>query len=471
MSIVCDQADKSEAEKLFELRYPGYSVTGHDYEEESGTLKISLLPNRAPICPDCCGQCEKVHDTRVRTVQDVPFLSCEKVLLEFPLRRVRCDCGCKKSEMIDWIASHGRVTNALVALVQNYLRLKLPISDIARQFGLHWDTVKTFDKYLLKSLFNKIDISKVRHIAIDEFSIHKGHKYATAVMDLETGQIIWVGKGKTQTSLKPFFDRLRDEKVDTQIESVSCDMNAAYPRMVKTNLPDARILYDFFHVMKKLNDDVIRPGRKKSAQMAAEKAEELKRQLARSGAPNGEVAGQILSLERQVQALKGSEWMIMTNPAELKTTKKEALDRLLKDNQLMASLYPLVDFLRQIWRCRSSHECKTKIQHMRDILLAISEEFGFKPAKKFAAMLKRREEGILWAGTYGYSSGRLEGANNKIKVLKRNAYGFKDFEYFALKIKSILPGSRSSPWDCFKKGYAVLKGGRLWKSLCFPQNS
>ncbi len=85
-------------------------------------------------------------------------------------------------------------------------------------------------------------------------------------------------------------------------------------------------------------------------------------------------------------------------------------------------------------------------------------------------MLKRRKAGIICAGKYGYSSGQLEGANNKIKVLKRTAYGYRDFEYFSLKIKGVLPGKRFSPWDTMKRGYAVLKSG-LWNTLPFPRNT
>lgn len=112
--------------------------------------------------------------------------------------------------------------------------MKLPVSEIAGDLDLHWDTVKAYDKLVLEHLFSEIDISNLRHIAIDEFSLEKKHKYATVVMDLETSRVIRVSTGKTQKSMEPFFQWLEDKGRADQILTVSCDMNAAYPNMVKT---------------------------------------------------------------------------------------------------------------------------------------------------------------------------------------------------------------------------------------------
>ena len=93
----------------------------------------------------------------------------------------------------------------MVCLVQNILRMKLPVSEISGELALHWDTGKNYDKLLLTYLFDEIDINGVRHIAIDVFALEKRHKYATVVMDLETSRVIWVSRGKSQDSLSPFF--------------------------------------------------------------------------------------------------------------------------------------------------------------------------------------------------------------------------------------------------------------------------
>lgn len=143
------------------------------------------------------------------------------------------------------------------------------------------------------------------------------------------------------------------------------------------------------------------------------------------------------------------------------------LGKLLEDNELLAALYPLVDLLRKIWQCKDPKSCDELVEFARKLLFASNNKHGFAPAKPFATMLKRRKAGIICAGKYGYSSGQLEGANNKIKVLKRTAYGYRDFEYFSLKIKAVLPGRRFSPWNTMKRGCAVLKPG-LWDTRPFP---
>ena len=83
--------------------------------------------------------------------------------------------------------------------------------------------MKTYDKLQLKHLYDEIDFRGVRHLAIDEFLLHKGHRYATVVMDVENLNMLWIGKGKSRQSLQPFFDLLRSKQAVHQIESVSCD--------------------------------------------------------------------------------------------------------------------------------------------------------------------------------------------------------------------------------------------------------
>ncbi len=139
-----------------------------------------------------------------------------------------------------------------------------------------------------------------------------------------------------------------------------------------------------------------------------------------------------------INNLSGSQWLIMKSSEQLSEKRHQALAKLLKDNELLAALYPIVDLLRAIWGCKRPEHCKELIEHARKLLFAINDKYGFKPVKQFVSMLRRRMAGILYASQFGYSSGQLESANNKIKVLKRTAHGYRDFEHFFLKIKSQL---------------------------------
>lgn len=428
--------NETEVQSLFELKYPGYRLK--DYEIKGNRLYLDLEPNELPICPNCRKKDRKINSRQERVVKDYPIFNDMEQFVRFHVRRVRCECGCKKCEVISWVQPRARLTNELIAAIQSMLRCQLPASDIAEMFNLSWDTIRTYDKFQLKDLFEHIDMGHVRHLAVDEFSLHKGHRYATVVMDIEDCQVLWIGKGKSKASIQPFFDLLRKQGHADKIESVSCDMNAAYPKLFKENLPQAKIVYDLFHVIKNFTE-VLAKARKKCA-------EDLK-----------QVSDKNPLHKQQIKELKSAEWILAQRPDDLTVPRKQRLDRLINDNALLAALYPLVDAIRQIWRIKNPAAAFKQVEWVRSVLLEINKQFDFKPAKQFAGMLLRRIDGIVYAGKLGFTTNRLEGANNKIKTERRKAYGYRDTEYFFLKIKSLLPGLKSNPWKLLRKGAAILK--------------
>lgn len=435
-SSVNQRKKLNAADTLFEQRYPGWRIKGQ--ESNPQRLYVDLEPIDDPICPQCGRRCQKVHSRRERIIKDLPFDEVRELFIRIPVRRVRCGCGCRGSERLKFVEPRARLTNSLVASVQNLLRAQLPLSDVARHFGLSWDTVKTYDKLQLKYLYDEIDFRGVRHLAIDEFLLHKGHRYATVVMDVENLKVLWIGKGKSRQSLQPFFDLLRSKGAIHQIESVSCDMNAVYPRLFKENIPTIKIVYDLFHVIKNFGE-VLKKARIKCEQLAQSKG----------------------ACVKQSKISKKVTWLMLSRLDDLKVDRQELLFRTIEDNALLAALHPISQELRTIWSCKKPCEVPAKIEKVRRLLLETAKKFDFKEAKSFAIMLKRREEGIVWAGFLGFSTNRMEGANNKIKTLRRNSYGFRDHEYFFLKIKAALPGVRDAPWDKLPKGWAVLRQ-RLW---------
>jgi len=485
---------------LSSLKYPGYRICR--IGRSPNRLDIYLEPEGDPICPSCGAPCHRIHDIKERTVRDVSVVCQEEVYVHFPVRRVRCHCGCHKTEVIDWVEPRARITNALVALIQTRMRNACSVISIGRDLNLSWNTVRDYEELLLDKLFSDVDVSHVQNIAIDEFSVHKGHRYATVALDLDQKQIIWVGLGKSKLSLEPFFNFLKDKGVTDQIKSVSCDMNAAYPSMVREHLPLAEIVYDEFHVMHNFVHDVLAEGkrfsvalvrdglkeqmagrrgrRKKSAEpQPTEPAQETQPVQAaqavpavQTASPQGTkaIADSVLNTPASPELLRdlnSSEWILVKRKDDLDVNQKVRLDRLIHDNALMASLYPVADMLRGIWQSREPEESRSRIVELRGLLKEISIRFCFKPAARFARMLKRREDGLVYAGKFGYGTSRLEGVNNAIKVQKRLGYGYRNFRFFSLKIKSLFPGTRNNPWTEVYENCAILKN-RLWFSPVFP---
>lgn len=279
----------------------------------------------------------------------------------------------------------------------------MTILDVANHLGVSWDVIKDIQKRYLSKKFKRPRLKHITRIAIDEISIGKGHQYLTVVLDLKTGAVIFVGDGKGADSLTPFFKRLRYSRA--KIKAVAIDMSPAYIAAVLENLPKSTIVFDHFHVIKLYND----------------KLSELRRTLHR------EAEGPL-----QKQVLKGTRWLLLKNSQKLDEQKneKERLEQALSLNKPLATAYYLKEDLKQVW----IQDCKADAKAILTDWIKKAQSTSIAILKKFANTLAAHAFGILNYYNYPISTGPLEGTNNKIKTLKRQAYGFRDMEFFKLKI-------------------------------------
>ena len=128
---------------------------------------------------------------------------------------------------------------------------------------------------------------------------------------------------------------------------------------------------------------------------------------------------------------KGSRYLLLKNRENLKTyEQRQHLKELLELNETINTVMILKDKLKDIWTYRS----RTWAAKALDNWCALALSLNNRSVNAFARMLDRYRYGILNHCTYPISTGRLEGVNNKIKVIKRKAYGFHDLRYFTLKI-------------------------------------
>jgi transposase len=282
----------------------------------------------------------------------------------------------------------------------------MTIQDVAEHLGVSWDTIKDIQARHLQRRFGKPKLHKLRQIAIDEIAIGKGHHYVTVVLNLLSGAVVFVGDGKGLEALEPFWKRLR--RARAKVQAVATDMSAAYIRAVRDHLPRAVHVFDHFHVIKLFN----------------EKLSALRRQLYHQA-----------SGDEERKLLKGTRWLLLKNPENLDEGRNE-LQRLqdaLRLNKPLAIAYYLKEDLRQIW---SQPNKRTARRVLRD-WLARARASGIGILVQFAATLEEHQEGVLNYYQYPISTGPLEGTNNKIQLMKRQAYGFRDQEFFKLKILGI----------------------------------
>ena len=286
----------------------------------------------------------------------------------------------------------------------------LPLKHVAQLTGLHWHTLKAIDQARLARTLPEPDLSRVRFLMMDEFALFKGHRYATVVMDAERKQVLWVGEGRSRAAIRPFFEWLGS--ACHHIEAVAMDMNTAFDLEVAAQCPNAVVVYDRFHVIAKFGREVIDRVRVDQANALGD--------------------------DRPARrAVKRGRWLLLRNRQHLDARQAVRLDELLAANAPLMQVYLLKTELKELWFAPSVAEARQRWHDWYRIAL----ETGLAPVIRFANTLKRYVEGIVSSVDYRLNTSVLEGMNNRIKVLKRMAYGYRDSDYFFLKIKAAFPGN------------------------------
>ena len=276
---------------------------------------------------------------------------------------------------------------------------------MAEQYGLHRGTVKEMDKAALEGELPDPSESNPRLMGVDEFSIRRRHHYATVVVDLEGPTVPYVAEGRTKESLSAYYRAIGKEKCD-QIEAVAMDMWRAYDESTREHCANAEIVYDPFHIIAAYGRDVIDKVRSQEARKATEKHRDV---------------------------IKGSRYLLLKNSENLDPARDEParLSELLKLNKRLYTVYTLKDDLKELWLYRKEYWAKKWFKGWYGRAMRSRIE----PLKKFARKLHNHFDGILAHCRYPIHTGFIEGVNNKIKVIKRVAFGFRDMHYFFLKIR------------------------------------
>ena len=255
------------------------------------------------------------------------------------------------------------------------------------------------------------DWSAIRYLAMDEFALHKGHRYATVVVDPIGRQVLWIGPGRSRETARAFFEQL-PEGVAGRIEAVAIDMTTAYELEINAHCPQAEVVYDLFHVVAKYGREVI-------DRVRVDQANQL-----RHDRPARKV-------------LKSSRWLLLRNRRNLKPEQSVHLKELLAANQSLLCVYVLRDELKRLWFYRKpAWAQKAWAQWCEQ-----AGQSGIAALQLFAQRLQGYWHGILARCRHPLNTSVVEGINNTIKVIKRRAYGYRDEEYFFLKIRAAFPGN------------------------------
>ena len=306
-------------------------------------------------------------------------------------------------ERLDWLAKNPRYTQQYAMRV-GFLCRDMTNSAVATMERLHDSTVKDLDKLYMKRQVAIAGMPAPRAIGVDEIAIRKGHDYRIIVSDLDHKRPIWVGgRGRGEDDLNCFFHDIGEGKAH-RIKLAAMDMWKPFRKSVLKNAPKAQIIYDKFHIMRHLSD-------------ALDKVRRI----------------EYYRLKGKDRAfIKGQRYTLLSHMKNLSLEGRETLKKLLLANKRLNAAYLLKESFGQLWDYDTEGWARRFFERWRDSL----KWQRLEPYEKFAQMIDNHWDGIA---SYCHpenkcSLGMVEGLNNKIKVLMRRAYGYRDEEYLRLKI-------------------------------------
>ena len=310
-----------------------------------------------------------------------------------------------KRERLDWLADNSRYTRRFAFSVGRRCR-STTVKDVAEELELDWDTVKDLDKLYMAEQLRVAGEPSPKVIGIDELSIGPGHSYRIVVSDLERRCPIWFGGiDRSEQSMDRFFEWLGAEK-SGQIRLAVMDMWKPFRNstLKAGHAPQARIIYDKFHVVRHLGEAIDEVRKSEYARLTGEGR----------------------------RFIKGQKYTLLSRWENLSEKGREALEMLFRANRRLYRAYLLKEQFGELWSCRSEEKARRFFFLWKESLLWKRLE----PYRKFARMIDKHWDGIVSFCEPGnqVALGFVEGLNNKIRTLQKRAYGFRDQEYLRLKI-------------------------------------
>jgi len=382
-----------------------YNFKGFSFSEICKEISVLIQMKRngkTGICPVCNKKRRKAIEIRERIIRDKNIAE-EKCFIALKTYRIICK-GCYRGmEKLDFILPGERFTERFANYIF-HLCEKMTLKDVAEMAMINWRTAKRIDKKKLQERFKNLDNINPTRIGVDEIAHEKGHKYLTIVRDIDAG-VIWVGEKRKKETLDQFFQELGKEK-SLKITVAVMDMWDPFIKSIKENT-NAEIVFDKFHISKKINEAVDNIRKKEFAK--ADKEERIN--------------------------MKHKRFLILYRNKNLNKEQEKDLNELMELNKTLYEAYILKEQALNIFDRRQRNVALRKLENWK-------KNVHESKIKEFQKLLKTLEH--YWYGIENYFTHRVtnvasEGYNNKINIIKRRAYGFKDIEYFKLKILQSCP--------------------------------
>lgn len=376
----------------------GVKFRGNTYLGNTVIFKAEMA-ERTFTCTEC--RCRQVvyKGKKIRRFH-MPPIGRKKSVLEIELHRLQCkNCGHLWWPQLSFVSGTKRYTRSFALTVIDFLRFAT-IRAAADYLQVGWDLVKDIHKTKLLRLYKKPRLADLVYLGIDEFSIRKGHSYVTIFVNLSNGRIVHAVKGRSSEDIESFLKKITRKA--PALKAVAIDMSSSYFKAVTKHLGGVDIVFDHYHISAMMNraiDDLRRDQQNKMN-------------------------------EEDKKTLKGNRFLFLRNYSSLDPDNKRKLETLLEINKPLFVMHSMKEQFRGFWKLESRKVAQDFLyQWCFDALSS-----GIKQLIKTGLTLHKYRDQILNYFKHHITNAVTEGINNKIKTLKRQAYGFRDMEYFKLRL-------------------------------------
>jgi transposase len=358
-------------------------------------LWIEIVPRwRVSRCGGCGRKVRRRHDRAWRSWRHLDLFGWT-CYLRYAIWRVKCPrCGVRK-EQVPWAVSGSRFTRAFEQQVA-WLAQRCDLTAVAEHCRISWSAVRNIVRRVVEQKWDgDRSLDGLRVIGVDEISYRRHHKYLTVVVDHLSGRVVWAGKDRKAKTLLRFFRKLGPERT-AQLEAVSADMWEPYLIVLRKKAPQAAVIFDRFHIVRHLNEAVTK----------------VRRQLIRDADPQTR------------RDLKNTRFPVLKLPHSRTPADRQVLEEQVRGNrQLYRAMLLKDDFMdlytyqREGWARRFLEGWLRRVMYSK-----------IEPLKRVARMIRSHLEGVLGWVRWQISNGRLEGMNNRIRLLSHRSFGLHSAE-------------------------------------------
>ncbi|ACK65860.1 transposase IS204/IS1001/IS1096/IS1165 family protein [Rippkaea orientalis PCC 8801] len=386
------------------LQLEGVTVINYQIIKEIGiVLSVEKIEPNA-TCIYCGSKTRKVHQNNELTIRDLPWGE-KSVYLKINRRQMRCEhCQKKFTEELSYVPKKRTYTERFRKKIIEEV-LNSDIKNVAKRNGVSEQEIETMLKDVGEDL-NQEKPRELRRLGIDEIAVIKGQgNYYVVLVDLERGVIVGILEKRIEEEVLKYLEAWGEE-VLTKIEEVSIDLWKPYKNIVNKLMPQAEVVADRFHVMKQVNEEL--DAQRKTLKREAKELKDTNQK------------------EEILSGLNKSKYVLLKNEEDLNEEQKEKLEQVYKTSEVLSKMHQLKEEFRDIFETQSDW-----VSGLFELADWCQKAYSLYP--KSCGTIRRWIGEIIAYFDQGTTQGIVEGINNKLKLIKRRAYGFRNFGNFQLR--------------------------------------